>query len=78
MRIPAKFAFSWKYKEYGILGVLGLVDHGSWEPGMVRMRTLKDFDAGLDQRQRGCSEAASKLDEREATGGYKDNRAVVL
>ena len=49
MRIPAKFAFSWKYKEYGIFGALGLVDHGSWEPDMARMCTMKDFDGGLDQ-----------------------------
>ena len=54
------------------------MDHGSWELGMVRMRTLKDFDVGSDQRQGGRSEAASKFDGREATGGYKENRAVVL
>ena len=45
---------------------------------MSQMCTLKDFDVGSDQRQGGGSEAASKLDGREATGGYKDNQVVVL
>ena len=53
MRIAAKFAFSWKYKECGMLGALGLVDHGSWEPDMVRTCTMKGFDCGLDQWQGG-------------------------
>lgn len=28
MRIPAKFAFSWKYTSYVILGALGFVENG--------------------------------------------------
>lgn len=28
MRIPAKFAFSAKYRLYGICGAFGLLDHG--------------------------------------------------
>ena len=50
MKTPAKLAFSWKYKEYGIFGALGLPDHDSGELDMVQMRVKKDFDGGRDQR----------------------------
>jgi len=43
MRIPAKVAFSPKYRSYGIFGALGLLDHGlpdmvqTWRGGRASM-----------------------------------------
>jgi len=41
MRIPAKVAFSPKYRSYGIWGAFGLVDHGSCEESDMTQRCTK-------------------------------------
>lgn len=53
MRIPAKFAFSAKYSEYGICGAKGLLDQGfSEESDMTLTRTTEGRSPKGDEGKR--------------------------
>lgn len=53
MMVPAKVAFSPKYRSYGIWGAFGLVDHGSSEESDMIQRCTKGGEGGEGKRPRG-------------------------
>lgn len=55
MRIPAKLAFSAKYRLYGICGAFGLLDHGC-ESDMAQRGIFSEGRTGLWVKEREGSE----------------------
>ena len=73
MRLPAKLVFSRKYTWYGILGALGLSDHGSpLESDMVQMFTRRiSVEGGIEGRGGGGSEMEKGPLALEGLGGIR-------
>ena len=72
MRIPAKLAFSWKYRSNGILGAKGLSENG-WPSASDMIQVYKRGRISVEDRVGGGERG---LKDREGASGLYSEKGV--